>query len=94
MHVPSHELDLQFWSTPQVVPHAPQLALSVVVFAQYPAPPSPLGHPICPEVHVETHVPEVQTSSTAQVIPQPPQFVLSPLVLAQYGAPASGTHAV
>jgi hypothetical protein len=77
-------------STPHVVPHVPQLALSVCVFAQY-TPPS-VVQVDCPCAHSLAHAPFAHTDSAPHLLKHEPQFRLSLMTCAQNAAPASGTH--
>jgi hypothetical protein len=77
----------------QTLPHDPQFALSVFVFAQYGEPVSPPQN-VWPLLQLFEHVPLTQTSCVVHVFPHVPQFALSVFVLAQYGEPASGVQSV
>lgn len=74
-HVSPHLPPLQTLPDGQVAPHVPQFALSVCVFAQYAAPPSPLH--VVSEPHVSAHVPPAHTRPDAHAVPQLPQLALS-----------------
>jgi hypothetical protein len=65
----------------QVVPHEPQLALSVSVLAQYGAPLVGAQVVSAPQVIVQT--PFEQTLAPEQAVPHEPQLALSVVVLAQ-----------
>ena len=72
----------QTWSGPQLVPHVPQLALSVLVLAQYGGPASGVQS-VWPVLHALVQVPLEQTCCAPHKWPHEPQFWLSVLVLAQ-----------
>jgi hypothetical protein len=74
-HVPSLHTFPEGHAWPQV----PQLALSVVVFAQYVAPALPVHAARVP--HVAEHRPLAQTVPWPHWIPQAPQFARSVWVL-------------
>jgi hypothetical protein len=57
----------------QVVPHVPQLALSLAMFAQYDEPPSGV-HFVVPALQVVLHMPPEQTLPAAHATPQAPQL--------------------
>jgi hypothetical protein len=85
MPLPPH---IPFWqATPdgQTCPHAPQLAGSLLRFAQYGMPPADMqpfgavaGQPALPP-----HAPFTHATPAGQVLPQPPQFAASDCGLAQ-----------
>ena len=70
----------------QVVPHAPQFALSVCVFAQYAL--FPLPHVVRPLPQLVSHVPFEHTLPFPQTVPQAPQFALSVFGFAQNVEPS------
>jgi hypothetical protein len=72
---------LQTWPVPQALPQVPQLALSVIMFAQYGAPVEGMHLVSDPQVRVQT--PLLQTWPAPQPLPQVPQLALSVIVLAQ-----------
>jgi hypothetical protein len=90
--VSEQPLFVQTVPPPHFVPHVPQLALSVAVFAQYAAPAS--GVHIVSAPHVRTQWPLWHSVPLPHFVPHVPQFTLSEAVFAQYAAPASGVHAV
>jgi len=65
-----------------VLPHEPQLALSVFVLAQYGGLPV---QNVWPVPHVFVHELFTQTRFVPQMFPHDPQFAVSVFVLAQYG---------
>jgi hypothetical protein len=75
----------QTFPLPQALKHVPQLALSVVVFAQYGAPPSGWQRTSAPPSppHELLHCPPLQTSPAPHTFPQEPQLALSACVCAQ-----------
>jgi hypothetical protein len=75
-HVAAHWLPEQTWPLGHVVPHTPQLALSVCVLAQYGAPPSGEQR-VMVAPHVAAHWPPEQTWPLGHVVPHTPQFALS-----------------
>jgi hypothetical protein len=81
-HVPA----VHTWPASQTLPHMPQFALSVLVFAQYGTPPSGVhsaSPPPSSPPHSIAHLPAVHTSPTEHVLPHVPQLALSVCVLAQ-----------
>jgi hypothetical protein len=69
---------------PQVVPHMPQLLLSVFVSAQYASPPSVSAlHLVSAPVHVTTHALFTHDSPLGQMFPHAPQLLLSDASVAQ-----------
>ena len=85
-HVFEHVPFTQTRLVPQVLPHDPQLALSVFVSVQYGG--LPLQNVWLPK-HVFEHEPLTQTKLVPQTLPHDPQLALSVFVLAQYGEPVS-----
>jgi hypothetical protein len=65
------------------LPHAPQLALSDFVFAQYAAPPSPAAPQVVSEPHVRAHAPSLHAWPEAHAVPHAPQLALSVRASAQ-----------
>jgi hypothetical protein len=74
-----------------VLPHAPQLLGSLVVSAQYEAPPSTPHNVDAPASDAQPHAPFAHVSPDAHLIPQPPQFALSVFVFAQVPASPHAT---
>jgi hypothetical protein len=75
------------------LPQAPQLALSVLSFAQYPAPPS-TGQCVSLAPQLVVHVPPEHTRPAPHTLPQAPQLALSVPSFAQYDAPPSTVQRV
>jgi hypothetical protein len=76
-----HAPSMHFCAPEQVVPHAPQLRLSVLMFAQTAWPPA--AHCSKPAPHDNPHVPAEQTRPASHCLPQVPQFD---------GSTAASTH--
>jgi hypothetical protein len=74
-----------------VLPHAPQLFESLVVSAQYDAPPSAAHNVDAPASDAQPHAPFVHVSLDAHLIPQPPQFESSVFVLVHVPASPHAT---
>ena len=82
VHWFEHELFEQTWFDAHVVPHVPQLALSVFVLAQYGGLPL---QKVCVPKHVFEHALLTQTRFVPQTLPHEPQLAVSVFVVAQYG---------
>lgn len=67
----AHLLAVQVWPAGQLVLHAPQLAVSLVKFAQL------LPHAVSPEPHVSAHLPAEHTEPEAHTVPHVPQLLPS-----------------
>src|SRR6185437_7722567 len=72
----------QTWPAPHAMPQPPQFALSVLMLAQYGAPPSPPQN-VCPLAHVLPQLPLLQTSPAPHLVPHVPQFCASSSVSVQ-----------
>jgi hypothetical protein len=78
----------QTFCGPHALPHAPQLRLSLCVFAQYGVPPSG-WQPVCPAEQPAPHLPTTHDSSGLHALPQAPQLKLSLFVLVQKPPPST-----
>ncbi len=90
VHAPSMQLLSGFEHT---VPQLPQLALSLLRFAQYGVPAS-APHVVWFTSQTPWQMPLTQSWPLEQALPQVPQLLRSVLRFAQYGAPASPPQSV